>query len=89
MHVVFAALRTYVILFDTLSEWILSSYPVYIWYQKTTMAGLQSCENRMMIDSVVCAQYIIVTDTHTDRQPRRHGNSRPYALRRVAKIKLL
>jgi len=30
------------------------------------MAGLQSGEGRMMIDSVVWAQYINVTDKHTD-----------------------
>jgi len=30
------------------------------------MAGLQSGEGRMMIDSVVLTQYINVTDTHTD-----------------------
>jgi len=32
------------------------------------MAGLQSGEGRMMIDSVVWAQYINVTDTQTDTQ---------------------
>jgi len=31
------------------------------------MAGLQSAEDRMMLDSVVWAQYINVTDTQTDR----------------------
>jgi len=35
---------------------------------KTRTAGLQSAEGRMMIDSVVWAQYINVTDRHTDRQ---------------------
>jgi len=30
------------------------------------MAGLQSGEGRTMIDSVVWAQYINVTDAHTD-----------------------
>jgi len=30
------------------------------------MAGLQSGEGRMMIDSVAWAQYINVTDKHTD-----------------------
>jgi len=30
------------------------------------MAGLQSGEGRMMIDSVLWVQYINVTDTHTD-----------------------
>jgi len=41
-----------------------SSYWAHIWYGITTMAGLQSSEGRMMIDSVVWAQYINVTDTH-------------------------
>jgi len=44
------------------------------------MAGLQSGEGRMMIDLVVCAQYINVTDIQTHRQPRRHSNSGPNAL---------
>jgi len=35
---------------------------------KTRMAGLQSGEGRLMIDSVVWTQYINVTDRHTDRQ---------------------
>jgi len=43
---------------------------VRIWYGETRMAGLQSGESRIMIDSVVWAQYINVTDT----QPRRHKN---------------
>jgi len=42
-----------------------SGYQVHIWYEKTKMAGLQSGEGHMMIDSVVCAQYINVTDTQT------------------------
>jgi len=45
------------------------------------MAGIQSGEGRMMIDSVVWAQYINVTDT----QPRLHSNSRPNALRSCSK----
>jgi len=45
------------------------------------MAGLQSGEGRMMIGSIVWAQYINVTD----RQPRRHGECRANALRRAAK----
>jgi len=49
------------------------------------MAGLQSGESRMMIDSVVWAQCINVTNTQTATQPRRHINSRPNALRQVAK----
>jgi len=45
-----------------------SSYLVHVWYEKTRMAGLQSGEGRMIIDSVVWAQeaYINVTDTQTD-----------------------
>jgi len=45
-----------------------SSYRVRIWYGKTRIASLQSGENRMMIDSVVWAQYINVTDTQTATQ---------------------
>jgi len=44
---------------------ISSRYQVHIWCGKTRMAGLQSGEGRMMIDSVVWAQYINVTDTLT------------------------
>jgi len=43
-----------------------------IGYGKTRMAGLQSGEGRMMIDSVVWPQYVNVTDT----QPRRHSKYR-------------
>jgi len=50
--------------FDTVSEEIPSSYRVHIWYGETRMAGLQSGEGLMMIDSVVWAQYINVTDSH-------------------------
>jgi len=50
------------------------------------MAGLQSREGRMMIDSVVWAQYINVTDTQTATQPRRHSSSRPNALRLAEKL---
>jgi len=45
------------------------SYRVHIWCGKTILAGLQSDESRMMIDSVVWAQYINVTDTQA------HNNS--------------
>jgi len=45
------------------------------------MTGLQSDEGGLMIDSVVWAQYINVTD----RQPRRHSKCRANALRRAAK----
>jgi len=59
--------------FDALNEGDPLGYRVHIWYGKTRMAGLQSGEGRMMIDSVVWAQYINVTDTPTDRQTRRHS----------------
>jgi len=52
-----------------------SSYRVHIWYGKTSMAGLQAGKGRMMINLVVRAQYINVTDT------RRHSNRRPNAVR--------
>jgi len=42
-----------------------SSCRVHIWYGKIRMAGLQSVEGRMMINSVVWAQYINVTDAHS------------------------
>jgi len=58
--------------FDALNEGDPSSYQVRIGYEKTRMAGLQSGEGRGMIDSVVWAQYINVTDTQTHREPRRH-----------------
>jgi len=45
------------------------------------MAGLQSSEDRMMIDSVIWSQYDNVTDTQTHRQPRRCSNNRRNALR--------
>jgi len=48
---------------------ITTSYRVHIWYGKTRMAGLQSGEDSMMIDSVVWAQYINVTDTQTATSP--------------------
>jgi len=50
---------------------------VDIWYGKTRMAGLQSGEDCMMINSVVQAQYINVTDTQRAIQTRRHSNSCP------------
>jgi len=62
-----------------------SSYRVHIWCRKIRMAGLQSGESRMMIDSVVWAQNVNVTHTHTHRQPRRHSKCRANALRRAAK----
>jgi len=45
------------------------------------MAGLQSIEGRMMIDSVVWAQ----RDRHTNRQPRRHSKCHANSWRRAAK----
>jgi len=63
-----------------------SSYPVHIWYGKTRMAGLQSGGSRLIIDSVVWAQHINETDTHTDRQPHRHNKCCTNALHRAAKI---
>jgi len=36
---------------------------VHIWYGKNRTVSLQSGEGRIMIDSVVWAQYIDVTDT--------------------------
>jgi len=45
------------------------------------MAGLQSGKGRVMIESLVPAQYIDVTDIkHTHTQPRCDSNSRPSAL---------
>jgi len=49
--------------------WRRQSGSYLVW--ETRMAGLQSGEGRMMIDSVVWAQYTNVTDT----QPRRHNKS--------------
>jgi len=47
------------------------SYRVHIefGYGKTRMAGLQPGEGRVMIDSVIWAQYINVTDTQTATSP--------------------
>jgi len=47
--------------FSHLTSSIPSSYRVHMWYRKTRTARLQSGEGRMMIDSVVWAQYITVT----------------------------
>jgi len=52
------------------------------WYEKTRMAGLQTGEGRMIIDS--WTQCINMPDT----QPRRHSKLRANALRRVAKVTL-
>jgi len=49
---------------------------------KTRMAGLQSGEGRMMINTVVWAKCINVID----RQPRRYSKCHANALRRAAKI---
>jgi len=43
-----------------------SSWRVHIYYGETRMAGLQSGEGRLVIDSVVWAQYSNLTDRHTD-----------------------
>jgi len=51
-----------------------TSYQVHIWYRKTRMAGLQYGEGRTMMDSVVWAQHINVTDSQTTTQPCRDGN---------------
>jgi len=56
----------YLSLIDALDGGMSLSYRVHIWYGETRMAGLQSGEGRMMIDSVVWAQYVNVTDRHTD-----------------------
>jgi len=61
--------------YDDLTEGIPSSYRVHIWQGKTRMAGLQSGEGRMMIDSVVWAQYINVTDRHTDKHTEKPTDS--------------
>jgi len=60
-------------------------YLVHVWRGKTRMAGLQSGEDHMMIDSVVWAQYINVTDRHTDTQTRRHSKCHIDALCQAAK----
>jgi len=56
--------------FDAVSEGDPSSCRVHIWSGKTRMAGLQSGEGRMTIDSVVWAQYINVIDTQTATSPQ-------------------
>jgi len=70
---------TYKVSSGTLSLYTLthSSYRVHTWQGKTRTAWLQSGEGRMMIDSVVWAQYINVTDT----PPSRHSKGRANALR--------
>jgi len=55
---------------------IRSSYRVRILYEKTRMAGRQSGEGRMMIDSVVWAQYINVTDQSCTRVGLTRGSGR-------------
>jgi len=47
------SIRTYAIPFDSLDEGNSLSYPVHIWHGKTRMAGLQSGEGRMIIDSAI------------------------------------
>jgi len=86
MHVIFPALCTYGIPFDALDEGDpLELSRVHIWYRKTRTAELQSSEGCMMIDSVVWAQYINMTE---HRQPRRYGKCHPNAPRQAAKIAL-
>jgi len=60
-----------------------SRYWVRVWYGKTRMAGQQSREGRMMIDSVISAHYVNVSDKHTASH---RSNRRSNALRRLAKI---
>jgi len=57
--------------FDALDEGT-----VHIWYEKTRTAGLQYGEGRMMIDSVVWAQHINVTDTQTATSPQQMPRQR-------------
>jgi len=67
-----------------------SRYRVHIYCGKTRVAGLQSGEGSMLIDSVVWAQFVNVTDTQPHKQPRRHNKFRTNALRREAKnVRLL
>jgi len=60
-----------------------SSYQVHIFCGKIRMFGLQSSEGRVMIGSVVWAQYINVTDTQTACH---HSKCRASALRLAAKM---
>jgi len=55
---------------------------IHIRYGKTRMAGLQSGEGHTMIDSVVWAQYVNVTDT---QNPRHRSKCCVNALCRAAK----
>jgi len=50
------------------------------------MAGLQSGAGRMMIDSVIWAQHINVTDRHTDSHVA-IANTAPMHWRRAAEMK--
>jgi len=65
MHVVFPALHTYTIPFDAFNVGDPMNYRVHIWYGNTRVAGLQSGDGHMTIDSIVWAQHINVTDTQT------------------------
>jgi len=67
---------TYFFPCDALSEEILWSYRVHIWYGKTRMDGLQSRKGRMMISSVVWAQYINVTGTHIANAAPTHSGDK-------------
>jgi len=53
----------YLLPFDAFSEMNPLELSGIIWYGKTRMTGLQSGEGRMMIDSVIWAQYMNITDT--------------------------
>jgi len=53
------------------------------------MAGLQSGEGRMIIDSVAWAQYINVTDTQTHRKPHSIANAVPTHVLRAAETGLM
>jgi len=70
VHIVFPTLHIYTIPFDALNEGIPAmGYRVHIWYGITRMARLQPGEGQVMMDSVIQAQYINVTDTQTATSP--------------------
>jgi len=55
--------------FDSLNEEDFELSGLYLVGGNYRMAGLQSSEGRMMIDSVIWAQYINVSDTQTATSP--------------------
>jgi len=73
---IFVFLPTF-LLFDALNDGDTFEVSGLYLVRKTRIAGLQSGVSRMMIDSVVWAQYINVTNTATQTatQPRRYSNS--------------